>query len=121
MAHILLAGFDGETAKLFSGKLTDVGFESVIAAYDSSAVDPADSDVIFASEDDARCYPLLHRARAQAPSKPFIIVSRVADDERWLAALEAGATDYCTAEINLDNLDWILTNALKPRAMTCAA
>ncbi len=121
MAQILLAGLDRETAKVFSGKLTQLGFASVTAAYDSKAVDLENSDVIFASGDDARCLRLLNRARSQAPFKPFIIVGRVAEDERWIAALDAGATDYCTSEINLENLGWIVHNAVKPRALTCAA
>ncbi len=121
MAQILLAGLDREIASDFSGKLNQLGFPSQTAAFDLNTADAAAADVIFASGDDVRCLGLLNRVRSQAPSKPFIIVGRVAEEERWLEALEAGATDYCTSEISLDNLGWILTNALNLRAMTCAA
>jgi DNA-binding NarL/FixJ family response regulator len=109
MANILLTGLDREAVAAFSHKLNELGH---------SVDQKQDADLIFASDEDVRCKRLL---RERQSSKPVVIVSRVGSEENWLAALEAGATDYCLSNIDIGNLGWIVANALGYRRMAAAA
>jgi DNA-binding response OmpR family regulator len=42
---------------------------------------------------------------------PIIVVSRVPDTREWIAAMEAGASDYCAPPFECSQLRWILTSA----------
>lgn len=42
---------------------------------------------------------------------PVIVVSRVPDTREWIAAMEAGASDYCAPPFENSQLRWILTAA----------
>lgn len=42
---------------------------------------------------------------------PVIVVSRVPDTREWIAAMEAGASDYCAPPFECSQLRWILTSA----------
>ena len=120
MAHILLAGLDAEIQREFSGKLAQLGhtFTSQFGNKISPDLRP---DVVFASGDDAPYYRRLRSLRAGNPGLPVVLVSRVASDELWVAALEAGASDYCASGIDSDNLRWIIKNAAGVRAVTASA
>lgn len=112
MANILLAGLDGEIQREFSGKLAQLGhtFTSQHGNKISAEMRP---DVVLASGDDAPYYRRLSALRGSNPALPVVLVSRVASDESWLMALEAGATDYCASGIDTENLRWIINSAMK--------
>jgi DNA-binding NtrC family response regulator len=55
---------------------------------------------------------LLRLIREERPSLPFVVVTRIAETEEWLNALEAGATDYCSAPIDTRQLHWLMESAL---------
>ncbi len=78
-------------------------------------------DAVLASGDDAPYYGRLRTLRAGNPALPVVLVSRVASDELWVAALEAGASDYCASGIDSENLRWIVNNAIGVRVSTAAA
>jgi DNA-binding response OmpR family regulator len=48
----------------------------------------------------------LHR---DFPSLPIVCTHRVPDEELWVAALEAGASDVCPA----DDIDYVLSSVLR--------
>jgi DNA-binding response OmpR family regulator len=51
---------------------------------------------------------------------PFVVVTRIPETREWLDALEAGATDYCSAPIETRQLRWLMESAL-PRPRFAAA
>ncbi len=51
------------------------------------------------------------------PSVPIVCTYRVPDDERWIAAMEAGASDVCPA----DDIQNVLTSALRSLALAKTA
>jgi DNA-binding NtrC family response regulator len=63
---------------------------------------------------------LLKRVREARPSLPFVVVTRIPETREWLDALEAGATDYCSAPIETRQLRWLMESAL-PRPRFAAA
>ncbi len=121
MARILIAGLDPDLNEAFSQKFVLLGFQVELVTFEWLSQTADRCDIIFASGDDWRWHTSLARLRANCPSQPFVVVSRSPDDEQWLAALEAGATDYCPLSINTGNLRWILDNALNRNAKTRAA
>jgi DNA-binding NarL/FixJ family response regulator len=51
------------------------------------------------------------------PSLPIVCTYRIPDDELWIAALEAGASDVCPA----DDVQNVLNSALRSMALAKAA
>ena len=51
------------------------------------------------------------------PSLPIVCTYRIPDDELWIAALEAGASDVCPA----DDVQNVLSSALRSMAVTRSA
>jgi DNA-binding NarL/FixJ family response regulator len=51
------------------------------------------------------------------PSMPIVCTYRVPDDELWIAAMEAGASDVCPA----DDVQTVLTSALRSLALAKTA
>jgi DNA-binding NtrC family response regulator len=125
MANILLAGLDGKAAEAFSTKLAQLGHSVKQQPCDERSLAFADAeppaDLVFASADDVRWMRCLAGLLRRQPAKPVVIVSRLAGEETWLTALEAGAHDYCASDIDLANLGWIVDNAIGRRFLTAAA
>lgn len=119
MASILLAGLDAEIQREFSGKLAELGhsFSSQLG----NKLTDITPDLVLASGDDAPYYRRLKSLRAANPALPVVLVSRIASDELWLSALEAGASDYCASGIDADNLRWIINNATGVRVASAAS
>lgn len=82
-----------------------------------------DADIVFAAGEDRLYLPLLKRVRAERPGLPFVVVTRNLETSEWLDALEAGATDYCSAPFEPRHLNWMLQSALvgQSAARTAAA
>ncbi len=78
-------------------------------------------DIVFANGDGARYMPLLQGVREMEPALPFVVVTRVPDTSDWLDALEAGATDYCSAPFEARQMKWLLETALHPTLKQMAA
>lgn len=51
------------------------------------------------------------------PALPIVCTHRIPDDEMWMAALEAGASDVCPA----DDVDNVLTSVLRSMAQSRGA
>jgi DNA-binding NtrC family response regulator len=79
-----------------------------------------DADIVFAGGDPSYYMSLLKRVREARPSLPFVVVTRIPETREWLDALEAGATDYCSAPIETRQLRWLMESAL-PRPRFAAA
>jgi DNA-binding response OmpR family regulator len=71
-------------------------------------------DIVFAGGEQAAWLALLKRVRQVRSAMPFIVVSRIPETREWLDALEAGATDYCSAPIDTRQLRWMMECA-QPR------
>jgi len=121
MAKILLAGLDTGTANEFSRKLALLGHATEVKPCDIDIVKSSSADVIFASGDDLRCSCCLKRLCSANGAVPVVVVSRLAEDDGWLSALEAGATDFCGADIDTANLRWVVENAISHPLTAVAA
>ena len=59
----------------------------------------------------------VHNLRQDFPSLPIVCTHRLPDEELWIAALEAGATDMCPA----DDVQHVLRSVLRNVALSSAA
>jgi DNA-binding NtrC family response regulator len=77
------------------------------------------ADIVFAGGEPSHYMPLLKRVRKERPALPFVVVTRIAETNEWLDAIEAGATDYCSVPIEKRQLHWLIESTRPwPRAAT---
>ena len=71
-----------------------------------------DADIVFAGGEPSHYLILLRKVREVRPNLPFVVVTRVPETREWLDALEAGATDYCSAPFESRQIRWLMESAL---------
>jgi DNA-binding response OmpR family regulator len=74
------------------------------------------SDAVFISGEDPDFRGTIQEIRDTEPSVPVIVVTRKTGTERWLDALDAGATDYCGAPFERTQVRWIMQSAIRSEA-----
>lgn len=114
MARILLLGMDENLAGQLGVVLADDHHEVTAAGELDRGC--ADAEVIFFCGDGGQYKKHLAEARRRRPHVPFVVVTRLAETEQWLDALEDGATDYCAAPFERRQVRWILDGALRRAA-----
>ena len=112
MAKIVLIGLEQATGAQICGALAAHNHQIEHQLQDVAIRKVLDADIVFAGGE-AACYmSLLSRVREARPTLPFIVVTRVPETTEWINALEAGATDYCSAPIEARQLHWLMESAL---------
>jgi len=120
MAKVVLTGIEQSIAAHLQGALA-VERHQIEQRHGNASIDDfLDADIVFAGGDGKHYMPLLLGIRQVRPSLPFIVVTRIPETSGWLDALEAGATDYCSAPFELRQINWLMESAL-PRVRSAAA
>jgi DNA-binding NtrC family response regulator len=121
MAKIKLIGLESSSAHQIRRVLED-GFHQIEDLPVSTRVgDLLDADIVFAGGEGKYYTDLLKKVRAAKPDLPFVVVTRIPETSDWLDALEAGATDYCSAPFEARQMKWLMQSALPSRPLTVAA
>jgi DNA-binding NtrC family response regulator len=120
-ARIVLFGLDDllafELRRVLVGQQQTVFSEPFLAPLECLAVvERLGADLIFCSTHRKRYPALLEAVGRFKPDLPVVVVSRVPEVAEWLDAIEAGASDYCTAPFETSHIQWILDSALKHRS-----
>jgi DNA-binding NtrC family response regulator len=112
MTSVFLIGLEQETAgQIF--RALDVGRHQIREQpRDVLIRELHDADIVFAGGEPTWYLTLLKRVREARPALPFVVVTRIAETKEWLDALEAGATDYCSAPIETRQLRWLMESAM---------
>jgi two-component system nitrogen regulation response regulator GlnG len=71
-----------------------------------------EADIVFANGDGKNYLTLLKQVRESHPALPFVVVTRIPETSDWLDALEAGATDYCSAPFEPKHISWLMESAV---------
>ena len=116
MARVVFIGLEEAAASLIGGALTAQRHEIAHKAWDSVIPDLTEADIVFAGGNSTEYLPLLKQVREERPGLPFVVVSRSSDVAQWLDALEAGATDYCSAPFEMQQVQWVMESAMLGRA-----
>jgi DNA-binding NtrC family response regulator len=120
MANIITVGLDQGSAYLLDRALAP-GHHQIAHKPKSSAVDDViEADIVFADGEGKQYLPLLRKVRAAHPALPFVVVTRIPETSDWLDALEAGATDYCSAPFETRHMDWLIETAIPAHRVVAA-
>jgi DNA-binding response OmpR family regulator len=120
MAKVVLIGLEQAAAGQICRALAPGGHQIEHQRQNVAIQDILNADIVFAGGEPAYYMSLLRRVREERPSLPFVVVTRIPETREWLDALEAGATDYCSAPIDTRQLHWLMEAAL-PRSTFAAA
>ena len=122
MARVALVGLEESAATELGRALNGDEHEIQRKPVNTTVDDLADADIVFADGDRRRYVSLLRRIREKRPAMPFVVVTRAPETSNWLDALEAGATDYCSAPFQPRAMKWLIETALhRPRIRGVAA
>jgi len=120
MARVIFIGVESAEAAQIARALAVERHQLEQKPKTSGADDLLDADIVFAGGDPIYYLSLLREVRESRPGLPFVVVTRVPETKEWLDALEAGATDYCSAPFENRQINWLMESAL-PRERTAAA
>lgn len=121
MAKVKLIGLEQSAASQI-GRALDGGFHQIESLPANSRIgEILDADIVFAGGEGKQYIALLKKVRAERPGLPFVVVTRIPETSDWLDALEAGATDYCSAPFEARHLKWMLQSALSEKNVTRTA
>ena len=120
MARVFLVGLEQATANQLTRALVAERHHIEHKSQNVPLTDLLDADIVFAGGDGKQYMPLLRGVREMSPSLPFVVVTRIPETTDWLDALEAGATDYCSAPFEQRQMSWLMESAL-PRTRQVAA
>ena len=120
MAKVVLLGLETVAACQIERALRNENHWVLNKSLDASDAEILDADIVFATGDGKQYVSLLKRVRENNPALPFVVVTRLPETSDWLDALEAGATDYCSAPFEPHQLRWLMESAL-PRTCPAAA
>jgi len=120
MANVILLGFETAAAHQIERALQNENHRVINTSLEASDAEVLDADIVFASGDGKRYVSVLKRVHESNPAMPFVVVTRLPETSDWLDALEAGATDYCSAPFEPRQLRWLMESAI-PRTCPAAA
>lgn len=121
MAKVALIGLEPSSANQIARALHG-GFHQIEQKPGTVLVgELTDCDIVFANGEGKNYLSLLRGVREVRPALPFVVVTRIPETSDWLDALEAGATDYCSAPFEARQMNWLLQSALSARPRTAAA
>ncbi len=121
-ARIVLFGLKEHLASQLKQVLTaqdhEVYSQLPAASAESSmdAIGRLGADLVFCSANRDQYLALLHAIGLRRPDLPVVVVSETPEVSEWLDAIEAGASDYCTAPFEPSHIQWILDSTLQQRA-----
>lgn len=121
MAKVVLVGLEQSAAKQIGRALSSECHEIQYNSKNITIDDLIDADIVFAGGDQTQYLTLLRRIRASRPTLPFVVVTHRPETSGWLDALEAGATDYCTAPFEPRQISWLMESALHRNRRRSAA
>lgn len=121
MAKVVLIGLDQSAANQIGRALSCERHEIQHKSKSIAIDDLIDTDIVFAGGEHAQYLTLLRRIRASRPTLPFVVVTGQPETSDWLDALEAGATDYCSAPFEARQINWLMESALRPNRRQSAA
>lgn len=112
MAKVILIGLEQATAAQIGNALESEKHDIVQMSDSTPPAELLHADIIFAGN---KLIHLLREIRNDRPTLPFVVVARIPETAEWLDALEAGATDYCSAPFEPRQFRWLMENALPLR------
>ena len=115
MASIILLGIESKLSDSLKSVLAVQKHRCESKGFDVPLEEILNADAIFAGADDEQYVPVLDFVKGHRPLLPVIAVTQTPNSARWLAALEAGATDFCSPPFTVREIDALMGSALQFR------
>jgi DNA-binding response OmpR family regulator len=112
MAKIVTVGLEKSAASQLGRALGSEAHQIAHKTKATTVADVVDADIVFANGDGKSYLTLLRQIREALPALPFVVVTRIPEISDWLDALEAGATDYCSAPFEPKHIGWLMESAV---------
>jgi len=112
MANILFVGPEQSDSARIAVILALHGHRVYYTPERIEILDLTGVDLIFADGEPWHYIRALLHVRELSPSLPFVVITRSADTPAWLDAIEAGATDCCSASATPDGVHAVTEAAL---------
>lgn len=115
LSHVLLYGLEQSLA---ADLLRALAPQHKVVAGGSASFDLSEAlrnerlDIIFCSSKPEFCRPLLSAVKQLDRHIPVVVVSAEPEFGQWLDAMEAGASDYCSAPFQREQLHFLLASHL---------
>ena len=113
MGSILLLGLDPDLAVPLGIILKQLGHHVVKTESVARVLRDKCAGAVFVAGDGDQYKETVALLRIGRRDLPLILVNRLPDNQRWLDALEMGATDYCGAPFEQVQIEWLLEGALR--------
>lgn len=115
MAKVVFVGIEQALAVPIARALAVERHQLEQKPQNAVVLDVLDADIVFAGGEPKHYLSLLRKVREARPALPFVVVTRNPETNAWLDALEAGATDYCSAPFENRQIHWLMEAALPRR------
>ncbi len=114
MAKVALIGLEQAAAGQICSAPAEDHYQIIRYQEQDAVIRRLLTDFQFAGGEPPDYLSLLKRVRRVQPVLPFVVITRIPETIEWLDALEAGATDYCSAPIDTRQIHWMMWNAPSP-------
>lgn len=112
MAKVIFSGLEPRSAGRLAGILAADGHEIQRQNCNVPIQELLDANIVFVGGEPNHYLSLLRRVRSIDPALAFVIVARSPETSEWLDALEAGATDYCSAPFDQKMVRGLIASAI---------
>ena len=121
MSRVTLLGLPEDLGNQLSRVLLEESHQVSRKLYVSDLRRGPEVCAVFISGDSPEYRHILSLLREARPGLPVIVVSRHPDAKRWLDALDSGASDYCGAPFEREQLRWIMGSLSSSAKLAAAA
>ena len=113
MASVILLGLENDLAQSLTTLLRRLSHDVTVTNSLTQSLGDRRARVVFAGGDGPDYREIVRKLTAERPDAAVIVVNRLPDNTRWLDALELGAADYCGAPFESNQINWLMTGALR--------
>jgi DNA-binding response OmpR family regulator len=121
MGRVVFSNLEGRVANQLATVLMADGHNIQREKHNAPMRELLRADIVFIGGPGEQYLSLLRRVRVIDPGLPLVIVTAAPETTEWLDALEAGATDYCTAPFDPDQVRCLIAPAAAQRAAAAAS
>ena len=116
MGRVIFSNLEGRAANQLATLLRADGHSIQREKHNAPMRELMRADIVFLGGPREQNLSLVRRVRAIDPVLPLVIITGAPETAEWLDALEAGATDYCTAPFDRDQIRCLVPPAAAQRA-----
>ena len=120
MSRVTLLGLPEDLAHSLAKVLRAESHQVVRKRYMQDLEHGPRTEAVFVSGDDPEFCHTIASLREVRPNLSVVVVTRFPGARHWLDALDAGATDYCAAPFEREQVRWIMESLARAERRAAA-